>query len=105
MPHPVLHRLHKCYTAFMPTTRRRHMITETDDIRRAIDEAAERWPELESDRAALLRRLIMEGARSGAEEAVRARLEYLAALDAVAGSFTGVYPPGAARQLAEEWPE
>lgn len=81
------------------------MITETDDIREAIDRAAEWWPELAGNRAAILRRLIVNGARSAAEEAVRERLQFLAAFEAAAGSRTGVYPPNAARQLAEEWPE
>lgn len=81
------------------------MITETDEIRRAIDDAVDRWPELRGSRAAALRRLVLEGARSGAEEAVRARLRHESALAALAGSLTGVFPPDAARGLAEEWPE
>ena len=89
----------------MPTTRRRHMVTETDDIRRAIDDAAQWWPEIADDRAALLRRLIMNGARSGAEEVVRARLDHQTAVAALAGSLTGAFPPNAARSLAQEWPE
>lgn len=81
------------------------MITETDDIRRAIDDAAQWWPDIADDRAALLRRLILNGARSGAEEAMRARMRRLEALAEVSGMFTGLYPPGEARRLAEEWPE
>jgi hypothetical protein len=89
----------------MPTARRRHMITETDVIRQAIDDADKRWPELGGDRAALLRRLVLEGARSGAEATVQARRAQLDALNEVSGMFTGLYPPGAARALANEWPE
>ncbi|MDL9979015.1 hypothetical protein [Microbacterium candidum] len=89
----------------MPTARPRHMITETDDIRDAIDRAAEWWPELHGNRAAILRRLITDGARSGAEAATQKRLDRWRALDEVSGIFTGVYPPNAARQLVEEWPE
>lgn len=39
-----------------------HMITETDQLARAIDAAALGWPELADDRGALLRRLIGLGA-------------------------------------------
>jgi hypothetical protein len=81
------------------------MITETDDIRQAIDDADDRWPELGGDRAALLRRLVLEGARSGAEELTKQRADFLEALAAVSGSMTGVYPAGAAQSLREEWPE
>lgn len=81
------------------------MITETDDIRQAIDDAAQRWPEIAADRPALVRRLILNGARSGAEEAARARMRQLEALAEISGKFTGMYPPNAARELVQEWPE
>jgi hypothetical protein len=81
------------------------MITETGELRAAIDAAAIRWPDLADNRAALVRRLILIGARSGAEEQAQRRLEFAAAVDAASGSMTGIYPPGAARRLAEEWPE
>lgn len=81
------------------------MITETDEIAEAIDDAAVRWPEDAGNCAALLRRLVLEGARSGAEELVRRRQQRLAAIDAISGMFNGVYPPNAARDLVNEWPE
>ena len=39
----------------MPTTRPRLTITETDDVARALDAAAARWPEVGSRRELLLR--------------------------------------------------
>jgi hypothetical protein len=36
----------------MPIRRRRHFVTETDDLAEALDEAAHRWPDL--SRAQLL---------------------------------------------------
>lgn len=89
----------------MPTARPRHMITETDDIRLAIDAAAARWPDLEGDRAALVRKLVLEGARSGAEEVFRAHAEFAQAVAALSDLPAGVFPPGAAEKLRQEWPE
>jgi hypothetical protein len=88
----------------MPTTRHRHMITETDEIRAAIDEAAKQWPEAADNRAELVRRLLLRGTPSALEAEVQRRAEFLAAVDAAAGSMRGVYPPDAARLLTEEWP-
>lgn len=81
------------------------MVTETDDVARALDAASHEWPELGGDRAALLRRLIARGHESlhasGAEELTRRR----AALAALAGSLTGEFPPGHRESLRREWPE
>jgi hypothetical protein len=81
------------------------MITETDEVERAIDDAALAWPELGGDRGALLRRLIEQGAdvaRTAREERRRQRRQ---AIRESSGMLTGVYPPGAAQSLREEWPE
>mgnify|MGYP003648946695 CR=1 FL=1 len=48
------------------------MLTETDDLARALDDAAAAWPELRGDRPALLRRLtvaeaLVHPARAGRE--------------------------------------
>ena len=40
------------------------MLTETDEIAAALNDAAVAWPELRGDRGALLRRLIEEGRNS-----------------------------------------
>lgn len=76
------------------------MLTESDDIARALNDAAIAWPELRSDRAALLRKLVEAGhatlnASGGARDVVRG----------VAGAATGVYPRGARNDLLREWPE
>ncbi len=89
----------------MPTVRPRHMITETDEIARAIDAAALVWPRFADDRAALLRQLIDTGAERVAsieDERVTARRD---AIEKWAGAFTGVFPPNAAQLLKDEWPE
>lgn len=45
----------------MHTLRARHTLTETDDLARALDDAALAWPELRGDRGALLRKLVEIG--------------------------------------------
>lgn len=87
----------------MPTTRPRHTITETDAIARALDEAGEHWPEVES-RSQLLLRLIAAGHR-----AVRQGLEQdadrrRAAIEATSGVLTGVYEPDYLSRLRDDWP-
>jgi hypothetical protein len=86
----------------VPTTRPRHLVTETDELGAALDDAAARWPGL--SRAQLLARLALEGHRAiGQREADRHRRR----LDALArhrGALTGVYPAGYLDELRNEWP-
>lgn len=88
----------------MPTTRRRHAITETDEIAAALDAAARRWPDLADDRAALLRRLVVEGGADAASAVEERIAERLAALERSAGAATGMYAPDERERLRAEWP-
>ena len=84
----------------MPTIRPRHTLTETDEIARALDDAALAWPELRGDRNALLRRLVEAGRASVyADGGVHARVA------AAAGAATGAYPRDARAALLAAWPE
>lgn len=88
----------------MPTERPRHTITETDDVKHALDDAARRWPEERGARSRLLLRLVGEGhtairARGAAEADDR-----LQALERTAGRLTGVYDEDYLAQLREDWP-
>ncbi|MDN5798314.1 MAG: hypothetical protein L0H79_21550 [Intrasporangium sp.] len=88
----------------MPTTRPRHVVTETDAVARALDHAAERWPD-ERSRAKLLLRLVEEGHRvlvGQRAEGVNARRDAVAR---TAGVLTGVYGPGYLAGLREDWPQ
>lgn len=88
----------------MPTSRRRHAITETDAVARAIDAAARRWPDLADNRSRLLVRLIEAGHGTliTAEAAeIRRRLE---AIGAGAGALSGSYPDDYLDDLRGDWP-
>ncbi|MFV0373443.1 hypothetical protein [Microbacterium sp.] len=89
----------------MPTMRPRHTLTETDDLARALDTAAQLWPECSGDRGALLRRMVAVGAgqveASAAEQVARRHR----ALDALAGSVDSGGDPGHRDRLRDEWPE
>jgi hypothetical protein len=81
------------------------MITETEQIAQALDEAARRWPGDRHERRRLVIRLIEEGHRALREErenTVAARLE---AIRATSGVLTGAYEEGYLERLREDWPE
>ena len=77
------------------------MLTETDELAAALNDAAVAWPELRGDRGALLRKLVEAGRNSvrGAGNGVRALLTE------ASGAATGAYPRNARAELLAEWPE
>jgi len=77
-------------------------VTETDDLARALDEAATRWPGL--SRAQVLVQLALEGHRTAQHAHDERRRRRLAALRERSGSLTGVYGPNCLNDLREEWP-
>lgn len=89
----------------MPTTRPRHVITETEDIALAIDDAAGRWPEDRNNRAKLLRRLIEEGHHALARQQERAAVDRRSAIIGTSGALTGMYGPDYLSELRQDWPE
>ena len=86
----------------MPTARHRYQITETDEVARALDAAEKRWPD--EPRSRLIVRLITENGAVVAEANEAEVTRRRAAIDAVAGSFPGLYPPGYLDELRAEWP-
>jgi hypothetical protein len=88
----------------MPTTRPRHLITETDQVAKALDDAAERWPEDRGSRAKLLLHLVEEGHHSLVEEVRQRREARLKAIRRTSGAMTGTYDADYLQQLREDWP-
>lgn len=88
----------------MPTTRPRHVITETEQVARALDDAARRWPADSGNRSKLLLHLLDEGHRAvvGQQESlVRDRRDAVAR---TSGALTGMYGEGYLSGLREDWP-
>lgn len=88
----------------MPTTRPRHAITETDDIKEALDAAARRWPGLAGKPGRLLRRLIVTGGQCIQREDEQATSRRAADIEATKGAVAGVYGPDYLRELRANWP-
>lgn len=89
----------------MPTRRTRHSITESDDLARALDDAADRWPEDRDARAQLLVRLAREGHRAIQARRDKEADDRRAAVRATSGALTGAYPRGHLDDLREDWRE
>lgn len=89
----------------MPTTRPRYLLTESDDLRAALEVARRQWPDDDQRPTALLLRLIDEGRRAvdgNAERRLEARLE---AIRAAGRGLEGVYPEGYLGELRQDWPK
>jgi hypothetical protein len=89
----------------MPTTRPRHVITETPPVARALDDAARRWPADSGNRARLLLRLVEEGHKAVIDRRERLTRERRAVVARTSGALTGVYGEGYLRELRQDWPE
>lgn len=85
----------------MPTDRPRHTLTETDELARALDAAADRWPEDRGRRTRLLMRVVRDWARQHDADVLRHRTAILG----TSGTMAGVFPPGYLDDLRNEWPE
>lgn len=89
----------------MPTTRPRHVITETDQIVRALDDAARRWPADRGNRTKLLARLVEEGHHAVLRQRDHDAAARSAAVDRTSAALTGAYGDGYLAELREDWPE
>lgn len=81
------------------------MITETDQVAEALDDAAQRWPEEHGNRPRLLLRLLEEGHRAVTGQQRRLGEERRKAVAAASGVATGSYGPGYLADLRADWPE
>ena len=96
----VYHQGWRWYHTLMPTSRRRYQVTETDEVARALDEAAKRWPD--EPRSRLIVRAITAGGKALAKDAA---LDIrLATLKRLQGSDAEAYEPGYLESLRSDWP-
>jgi len=88
----------------MPTTRPRHLITETEQVAQALNDASARWPADKDNRAKLLLHLLEEGHKAvigQRESVVRGRRHAVAR---TSGALTGLYGEGYLSELRDDWP-
>ena len=86
----------------MPTTRPRLTITETDDVARMLDIAAERWPEDRANRGRLLKHLAERGAEAASDDLAQRRAAWEQVIESTAGiAPPGAYPAGLPRRAAQ----
>ena len=86
----------------MPTARPRHQITETPEVARAIDRAAQRWPG--EPRAKLLLRLVDTGSSVLEQEREQEIEAHRRAVDASSGAYADAFAPDFLRELRDDWP-
>jgi hypothetical protein len=87
----------------VPTTRPRLVITETDSVADALDDAVRRWPEHSSSRSRLLLRLVERGHQAILDEAAQRHAARLEAIRRTSGSVSGAYGPGYLDDLRRDW--
>ncbi|GAC1443337.1 MAG: hypothetical protein NVS3B26_09000 [Mycobacteriales bacterium] len=86
----------------MPTARPRVLVTETDELKLALDQAARRWPG--ESRSALLVRLALEGHQAAQAQHAAVLQGRIEAVDRWSGSFSDGYQPGLLERIREDWP-
>ena len=80
------------------------MITESDELAKALDTAARIWPEHRENRSELLRQIV----RVGTERIENTESERVsrrkAAIEASAGRFRHLWPSDWRDEMRDEWP-
>jgi hypothetical protein len=86
------------------TTRRIHIITETDQVSDAIDNAARIWPELSAQRTLLLGKILEAGIETVKTRACGNTRVRLANVQDLADSMESVWPTHWKNEFANDWP-
>jgi hypothetical protein len=80
------------------------MITESEQVAQALDDAAQRWPADRGNRSKLLLRLVEEGHRAVLDQRGRDVVTQRDAVCRTSGVLTGVFNDGYLTALREDWP-
>lgn len=80
------------------------MITETDEVARALHDAARQWPQDRERPTKLLLDLVREGHRAITQDAERTATDRRAAIQRTSGALSGTYPADYLEQLRGDWP-
>lgn len=86
----------------MPTIRHRFQVTETPEVTRALDRAAQRWPG--ESRSKLLLRLVEVGGDILERDAHSEDLAHREAVLASAGRYAEAFGPDYLADLRADWP-
>ena len=86
----------------MPTSRRRHQVTETPEVARAIDCASRHWPGM--SRGQLIVRLVEAGAAALEGEDARERERRARLIAALGPKYAEFYPAGYLQEIRQDWP-
>lgn len=80
------------------------MITESEHVAQALDDAAKRWPADRGNRSKLLLRLLEEGHRAVLDRRADDVATQRAAVARTSGALTGVFGDNYLAALREDWP-
>lgn len=80
------------------------MITESEQVAQALDDAAKRWPSDRGNRSKLLLRLLEEGHRAVRDQRAHDVATQRDAVARTSGALTGVFDDDYLADLREDWP-
>ena len=81
------------------------MITETDQLTKALGQAEKIWPELAGQRTLLLRKLLEVGITAIERESAERSSHRLTQIQKLAGSMDGTWPANWKQELGGDWPK
>jgi hypothetical protein len=87
----------------VPTSRPRYRITETPDVARALDTAAQRWPGV--PRSKLLLRLVHAGEQALAKAQADIEQRRRKAIVLTRGKYAEAFLENPLSELRRDWPE
>jgi hypothetical protein len=80
------------------------MITETDQVAKALEVAAQAWPEYSGDKSTLIKLLLAKGKESLESQNSAQTDSRLRAIQDASSQFVGVWPTTWQDEVRGEWP-